>query len=68
MEDKTFFEKNENLPLVTPFVNKRTNIDRSIINSIHKPFELLHDDIANLRFLAKSAKKCTRSKILSFDS
>ena len=54
LEDKNFYQKN-NLPLVTPFVNKRSNIDHSTLYSIDKPFELLHADIADLRFLAKSA-------------
>ena len=54
LEDKNFFEKDENLPLVMPFVDKKLNIDRWALYSIHKPFELLHADIANLRFLAKS--------------
>ena len=40
---------------MTPFVNKISNIDRSTLYSIGKPFELLHPDIADLRFLAKSA-------------
>ena len=43
------------MPLVTPFVNKKSNIDHSTLYSIGKPFELLHADIADLRFLAKSA-------------
>ena len=54
LEDKNFY-RNDNLPLVTPFVNKRSNIDHSTLYSISKPFELLHADIADLRFLAKSA-------------
>ena len=54
LEDKNFYQKN-NLPLVTSFVNKRSNIDHSTLYSIDKPFELLHADIADLRFLAKSA-------------
>ena len=37
------------------FVNKRNNIDHSTLYSISKPFELLHADIADLRFLARSA-------------
>ena len=37
-----------------PFVNKRSNIDHSTFYSISKPFELLHADIADLRFLARS--------------
>ena len=53
LEDKNFYQNN-NLPLVTPFVNKRSNIDYSTLYSISKPFELLHADIADLRFLAKS--------------
>ena len=54
LEDKDFY-KNENLLLVTPFVDKRTNIDRSTLYSFSKPFGALQADIANLRFLAKSA-------------
>ena len=55
LEDKNFYQKNSNLPLATLFVNKRRNVDRSTLYSISKPFELLHADIADLRFLAKSA-------------
>ena len=54
MEDKNFYQ-NDNLPLVTPFVNKKSNVDHSTLYSIGKPFELLHADIADTRFLAKSA-------------
>ena len=43
------------MPFVTPFVNKRSNIDHLTLHTISKPFELLHADIADLRFLAKSA-------------
>ena len=42
------------MPLITPFVNKRSNIDHLILYSISKPFDLLHADIADLRFLTKS--------------
>ena len=38
-----------------PFVIKRSNINHSTLYSISKPFELLHADTADLRFLAKSA-------------
>ena len=54
LEDKDFY-KNENLPLVTPFIDKKTNIDHSTLYSFSKPFQMLHTDIADLRFLAKSA-------------
>ena len=53
LEDKNFYQNN-NLPLVTPFVSKRSNIDHSTLYSIGKPFELLHADINDLRFLANS--------------
>ena len=39
------------MPLVTPFVDKKANIDRSTLYRIHKPFELLRANIADLRFL-----------------
>ena len=54
LDDKDFY-KNVNLPLVTPYIDKRTNIDHSTLYSFNKPFEILHADIADLRFLAKSA-------------
>ena len=54
LEDKNFYQ-NDNVPLVTPFVNKRSNIDHSTLYSISKPFDLLHADIADLRCFKKSA-------------
>ena len=54
LEDKNFYQ-NDNLPLVTPFVNKRSNIDHSTLYSISKPFDLLHADVADLRCLKQSA-------------
>ena len=54
LEDKNFYQNN-NLPVATPFVNKRSNIDHSTLYSISKPCELLHADIANISFLAKLA-------------
>ena len=54
LEDKNFYQSN-NLPLVTPFVNERSNIDNTKLYSISKLFQLLHADITDLRFLAKSA-------------
>ena len=38
-----------------PFVNKRSNIDHLTLYSISKSFQLLHADIADIKFLAKSA-------------
>ena len=40
---------------MTPFVNKRSNIDHSTLYSISKSFDLMHADIADLSWLAKLA-------------
>ena len=55
LEDKNFYQKKEILPLVTPFFNQKSNVDHSTLYSISKPFDLVHGDIADTRFLAKSA-------------
>ena len=54
LDDKDFY-KNENLSLLTSYIDKRTNIDHSMLYSFNEPFEILYEDIADLRFLAKSA-------------
>ena len=54
LEDKNVYQKN-NLPLVTPFFSQKRNVDHSTLYSISKPFDLVHGDIADTRFLAKSA-------------
>ena len=43
------------IPAHIPFVEKKSNIDRSTLYSFGGPFELLHADIADIRFFAKSA-------------
>ena len=43
------------MPLVTPFFSQKSNVDHSTLYSISKPFDLVHGDIADTRFLAKSA-------------
>ena len=53
VEDKNLY-KNDNLPFATPYIDKKTNIDHSTVYSISRPFEALHADITDLRFLAKS--------------
>ena len=55
LEDKNFRSKKEFLPIVTPFSDIKSNVDHSTLFSIGKPFELFHADIADTRFLAKSA-------------
>ena len=54
LENKDF-NKNKNLLLATPFIEKRSKTDRSTIYSLSKLFEVLQADIADIRFLAKSA-------------
>ena len=43
------------MPVVRPFISSKSIADHSTLYSIRKPFELLHADIADTRFLAKSA-------------
>ena len=55
LEDKNFDKNNDQIPLTTPFFEKKGDIDRSTLYSIGKPFQKVHADIADLRFLGKSA-------------
>ena len=55
LEDKNFDKQDYRVPLTTPFYEKRTDIDRTTLYSIEKPFQKIHADIADLRFFAKSA-------------
>ena len=55
LEDKNFDKNTNYIPLTTPFFEKKGDIDRSTLYSIGKPFQKVHADIADLRFLAKSA-------------
>ena len=55
LESKKNFQQNSSLPITTPFYDLQSNVDHSTLYSISKPFELLHADIADTRFLAKSA-------------
>ena len=55
LEDKNFDKNADQIPLTTPFFEKKGDIDRSTLYSIGKPFQKVHEDIADLRFLAKSA-------------
>ena len=43
------------LPITRPFYDFKSNVDHSTLYSISKPFELLHADIVDTRFLAKSS-------------
>ena len=56
LENKSFRRsKQDILPVTTPFYDFKSNVDHSTLHSVGKPFELFHADIADTRFLAKSA-------------
>ena len=55
LEDKELAEDDDKIPLKTPFIEKKGDIDRSTLYSVEKPFKRVHADIADLRFFAKSA-------------
>ena len=55
LDDKDFAKTVDKIPLRTPFVEKKGNIDRSTLCSVGKPFKKIHADIGDLRFFAKSA-------------
>ena len=54
LEDKNFGKK-LNVPFVTPFLTQKNDVEHSALYSISKPFDLVHGDIADTKFLAKSA-------------
>ena len=43
------------IPIKAEFVSKSDDIDRSTLLSIQAPFDLMHADVSDLRFLGKSA-------------
>ena len=45
----------EKPPLNTAFIEKQEDVDRPTLYSFSCPFEVLHADIADIRFLGKSA-------------
>ena len=50
------------IPFYTPFLEQKKSIDRSAPYSINAPFQLLHTDVANIRFFCEIGH---RPKILS---
>ena len=54
LKDKNLSPK-ESLPVTTPFVEQKQDVDRSTLYSFKAPFEALQVDIADIRFLARSA-------------
>ena len=55
ISEKEKFQSEPVVPSHIPFVEKKSEIDRSTLYSFGGPFELLHADIADIRFFAKSA-------------
>ena len=56
LENKNFKRSKQNiLPATTPFYDFKSNVEHSTLYSVGTPFELFHADIADTRFLAKSA-------------
>ena len=55
INEKEKFQAEPVIPSHIPFVEKKSEIDRSTLHSFGGPFELLHADIADIRFFAKSA-------------
>ena len=55
ISEKEKFQAEPIIPSHIPFVEKKSKIERSTLYSFGGPFELLHADIADIRFFAKSA-------------
>ena len=56
LENKKYlFKDGYSIPLQAEYVHKGDDIDRSTLFSVQAPFDLLHADIGDLRFLGKSA-------------
>ena len=48
-------EEENTVPIFTPFIENKRNVDKSTLYSFNGPFQLLHADIADIRFFSKSA-------------
>ena len=48
-------EEENTVPIFMPFIENKRNIDKSTLYSFNGPFQLLHADIADIRFFSKSA-------------
>ena len=55
VENVNLEEKEDIVPVFMPFVENQRNIDRSTLYSFNGHFQLLHADIADIRFFSKSA-------------
>ena len=50
-------EEENTVPMFTPFVESKKNIDKSTVYSFNGPFQLLHADIADIRFFFKVGRR-----------
>ena len=48
-------DEKEKIPTFVPFIENKKDIDNSTLYSFNGPFQLLHADIADIRFFSKSA-------------
>ena len=48
-------DEKEEIPTFVPFIENKKDIDNSTLYSFNGPFQLLHADIADIRFFSKSA-------------
>ena len=57
VEDRNIIYENEEnrVPIYTPFVQQKKDIDRSTLYTVNGPLQFFHADIAFIKFLAKSA-------------
>ena len=55
LDEKELSPQKDGIPLRTPFVEQKTEIDRSTLYSVEEPLKKFHADIADLRFFARSA-------------
>ena len=53
--DEKDIEQKEIIPLRTPFIEQKKEIDRSTLYSVEEPLKKFHADIADIRFFSKSA-------------
>ena len=55
LNEKELSPQKDAIPLRTPFIEQKAEIDRSTLYSIEEPLKKFHADIADLRFFAQSA-------------
>ena len=55
LNEKELSPQKDAIPLRTPFIEQKAEIDRSTLYSIEEPLKKFHADIADLRFFARSA-------------